>query len=181
MISALLVLVISSTPWTSDLSEPLQTAVRVLPYDRNYAARLPSGDVHVLLACGAQDGVMCRDAASYMSQLKMTLAGRRVVFIAADVGSEAAFDTAVSRERAVAIVAPVPLPNEALQVVKNVAANNQLATMSLDETQARAHFAVGVKKLSDGRFKMLINVAAATDEGLVFDAGLLRVSEVVGR
>lgn len=158
-----------------DYSAAVPAVLRVLPYDVNFEAR-GNGPFVVLVvsadANSAQAAAAIKDAPA--PELKM----RPVKFVTTTFSGEVALQTAIDSTHASAVLAPPGLPPAIVKAMWEVAQDNQLYALALDERTVEALFPLGVK-MEDGKPKIIINEKSSKVVGARFETVVLKLARVI--
>ena len=156
--------------------------LRVLAYDKQLAAR--AGDeVRIIIVFSPGDtgaAERARWSAAFANARKLKLDGRQVVVVEHKFETAKQLDRALHDPHAAALVVCDGLSKEiGLDDLAALTRARKVLTLSTRETEVVKGLAVGIVPGSS-RDEIVINLAAATAEGVKFDAGLLQLARSVG-
>jgi len=157
-----------------DFKTAVPAVLRVLPYDTNFEAR-GAGPFVVLVitdAATVQAAAAIKDAA--VPELKK----RQVKFVTTTYSGEVALQTAIDSTRASAVIATPGLGAPILKAMWEVAQDNQIYALALDEPTVEAMFPLGVK-MEDGKAKIIINEKSSKAVGARFETVVLKLARVI--
>jgi len=184
LVSALL-LVLATTPVAAGVveDEARQRALvllLVIAYDHNLAAR--AGDTATLLVVynsrderSRGEHAAMRDGLAALE--KLLVGGLPLRIVSEDHGGADTLRDAVARLRPAALYLCAGLGDQ-VESVSRITRAARVLSFAASEGYVRAGLSVAI--LSGGqRARVLINLAAARAEGVAFDAGLLKLAEVL--
>ena len=156
--------------------------LRVLAYDKQLAAR--AGDeVRIIIVFSPGDtgaAERARWSAAFANARKLKLDGRQVVVVEHKFETAKQLDRALHDPHAAAVVVCDGVLNDiGLADLAALTRARKVLTLSTREAEVVKGLAVGVVHGSS-RDEIVINLAAATAEGVKFDAGLLQLARSVG-
>lgn len=155
--------------------------LRVLAYD-NHLAERAGDEVRIVIVYPAGDGGAAERArwtAAFASARKLKLDGRPVVVSAHKFETASALGDALRDVHAVALVACEGLARAiAIGDLAAVTRANKVLSFSTREREVVKGLAVGIVP-GQSRDEIVVNVRAATAEGVKFDAGLLQLARSV--
>ena len=162
----------------TDPKVALPVLLKVVTYDRNFAAR-GSREFVLLVASEPAQQALRAELLSTLKGLKLSsIHNRTLRLVEVEFKDQAFLDAKVQSERASAILAVPGLSGAGLTAVSEVAMDNQIYTLALDQAMAEKSLAIAVT-VKDGRPQIVINQTAAKGIGAVFESSVLKLARVV--
>ncbi len=158
-----------------DFKAAVPAVLRVLPYDTNFEAR-GNGPFVVLVV--SADAVTAQAASAIKDAPAPELKKRPVKFVTTTYSGEVALQTAIDSTKASALLAAPGLSPPVIKAMWEVAQDNQLYALALDEPTVESMFPLGVK-MEDGKPKIIINEKSSKAVGARFETVVLKLARVI--
>lgn len=154
----------------------LPLLMKVVTYDRNFAAR-SSGEFVVLVATEEGKTPAVDIAALAKSMKLVSVSDRPLKFVSTTFKDQASLDAAIQSSNAKAVLAAPGSSPAAVKDISEVAQDNQIYTMAIEDEPMKT-LAIGVVD-KDGKPQIVINLAASKAIGAVFESSVLKLARVV--
>jgi hypothetical protein len=158
-----------------DYTTAVPAVLRVLPYDTNFESR-GQGPFVVLVV--SADAVTARAATAIKDTSAPELKKRPVKFVTTTYSGEVALQTAIDSTHASAVLAAPGLDAAVIKAIWEVAQDNQLYALALEERTVETMFPLGVK-MEDGKPKIIINEKSSKAVGARFETVVLKLARVI--
>jgi len=161
-----------------DVSAAMPVLLKVLTYDQNFDAR--GAGTFTLLVVSDPSGASARDSViANLKNMPVTrVKNRPVAYVGVDYRDENQLQNDIDKHHPAALLA---LPGTSMESVKHlwdVAQDNQLYALALDEAMVEKVLPLGVTMVG-GKPQIIINEKASKAVGVRFETSVLRLARVI--
>jgi len=155
-------------------------ALRVLAYDKRLGERTADVVRIVIVYPKGDESDASRWRAAFAKTMKLKVDGRSVVIAEHELDTAIGLDRALRDLKPAAIVACEGIARKvAIEDVARLTRSNHVLSFTTREPEVVRGIAVGIVPGKE-RDEIVVNLKAATAEGVKFDAGLLQLARTVG-